>query len=324
MLFATSRQTNQPAPAAAEAPAIVPPPVMPAHAAAQSAVESPLSEALHRLKWELVEAVISRVGGMTAKTVMDKTHQTTLDAQQALQELYTVAAVNLSEADRTVLLREVMHELFGFGPIQQLLDDPTVTEVMVNRADRIYAERAGKPVRTHLKFENDDHVRRIIDRIILPLGLHMDTKTPYVDARLPDGSRVNAVIPPVAIAGGCITIRKFGHKRLTMDDLIKFGALTRPLADFLKACVVARLNIIVAGGTGSGKTTLLNLLSGYIPEDERIVTIEDAAELRLAQDHVLSLESKKPDRDMCRATRGEASSPFSSDANSSAPSGVTV
>ncbi len=120
-----------------------------------------------------------------------------------------------------------------------------------------------------------------IDRIILPLGLHMDAKTPYVDARLPDGSRVNAVIPPVAIAGGCITIRKFGHKRLTMEDLIKFGALTKPLADFLKGCVLARLNIIVAGGTGSGKTTLLNLLSGFIPADERIVTIEDAAELRL-------------------------------------------
>ncbi len=223
--------------------------------------------------------------------------QTLLDAQQALQEAYVTAAATLSETDRAALLREAMHELFGFGPIQPLLDDPSVTEIMVNRADRVYVERSGKPVRTAVRFEDDDHVRRIINRIILPLGLHLDPKTPYVDARLPDGSRVNAVIPPVAIAGPCITIRKFGHSRLTMDDLIRFGAMTRPMADFLKACVAARLNIIVTGGTGSGKTTLLNLLSSYIPADERIVTIEDAAELKLCQDHVLALEAKKPDRE---------------------------
>jgi pilus assembly protein CpaF len=205
--------------------------------------------------------------------------------------------VSLPDAERDGLFRLVMDELFGFGPIQPLLDDASVTEIMVNRADRVYAERGGKPARTAIVFDDDAHVRRIIDRIIKPLGRRLDANNPLVDARLPDGSRVNAVIPPIAIAGPCLTIRKFGKTRLGLDDLVRFGAMTPNVAEFLRACVVARLNIVVCGGTGSGKTTLLNCLSGCIPEDERIVTIEDAAELKLAQDHVITMESKRPNPD---------------------------
>jgi pilus assembly protein CpaF len=200
-------------------------------------------------------------------------------------------------AARAALFKAVLDDVCGFGPIQPLLDDPSVTEIMVNRADRVYAERGGKPTRTPIVFDDDDHVRRIIDRIIVPLGRRLDRDNPLVDARLPDGSRVNAVIPPVAIAGPCLTIRKFGKARLGLDDLVRFGAITATVAEFLKACVVARMNIVVSGGTGSGKTTLLNCLSSCIPDDERIVTIEDAAELKLAQDHVITMESKRPNPD---------------------------
>ncbi|HEX8524073.1 MAG TPA: CpaF family protein [Tepidisphaeraceae bacterium] len=184
-----------------------------------------------------------------------------------------------------------------FGPIQPLLDDDTVSEVMVNGPNLVYAERKGKLQKTDVRFRNDEHVMEIIERIIKPLGRHVNANNPMVDARLPDGSRVNAVIAPCTIDGPSITIRKFGKGKLTIDDLIRFGAVTPQMAEFLKACVVARLNIVVAGGTGSGKTTLLNVLSSFIPDDERIVTIEDAAELKLHQEHVVRLESKKPDLD---------------------------
>ncbi len=200
---------------------------------------------------------------------------------------------SVPEAVRAELVSAVINELFGFGPIQPLLDDPTVTEVMVNRADRVYIERDGKTARTPITFDDDDHVYRIIDRILKPLGKRLDASNPLVDARLPDGSRVNVVIPPVAIAGPCITIRQFSRTRLGMNDLVRFGSLTTQVAGFLKACVQAHLNIVVCGGTGSGKTTLLNILSECIGGDERIVTIEDAAELRLSQDHVITLEAKR-------------------------------
>jgi pilus assembly protein CpaF len=184
-----------------------------------------------------------------------------------------------------------------FGPIQPLLDDPTVSEVMVNGPFLVYAERKGVIAKTDVKFRDDEHVREIIQRIVKPLGRRIDTKCPMVDARLPDGSRVNAVIAPAAIDGSSITIRKFGKSKMTTADLIKFGSMTQPVADFLRACVVGHLNIVVAGGTGSGKTTLLNVLSSFIPNGERIVTIEDAAELKLDQEHVVRLESVKPDLD---------------------------
>src|SRR5438874_8110206 len=185
----------------------------------------------------------------------------------------------------------------NFGPIQVLLDDPTVSEVMVNGPNLVYAERKGKLEKTDVKFRDNDHMREVIEQIIKPLGRQIHAKSPMVDARLPDGSRVNAVIAPCAIDGPSITIRKFGKGKLGVADLIKFGSMTQPVADFLKACVVARLNIVVAGGTGSGKTTLLNVLSGFIPEDERIVTIEDAAELKLHQEHVVRLEVARPGPD---------------------------
>ncbi len=196
---------------------------------------------------------------------------------------------------RDQIFHEILDEMVGFGPLQQLLDDPEISEVMVNGRDRVYVERKGRLVKTNVVFESDDQVLRIIDRIILPLGRHIDADSPTVDARLPDGSRVNAVIGPVAIDGPTITIRKFQKGRLSVEQLIDYGSLTRNMADFIRACVVARLNIVISGGTGSGKTTLLNVLSSFIPEDERIVTIEDAAELRLQQDHIVRMETKPPD-----------------------------
>jgi pilus assembly protein CpaF len=225
------------------------------------------------------------------------------EVEARLSEAYDSTRLALPASLRASLFREIINELFGFGPIQPLLDDPAITEVMVNGWARVYIEKAGKLTLTPIKFEDDEHVRRVIDRIILPLGRRIDADTPLVDARLPDGSRVNAVIPPVAIDGPSVTIRKFGVKKLTVQDLIDFDSMTPQISEFLKACVITRLNTVVSGGTGSGKTTLLNVLSGFIPDDERIVTIEDSAELRLHQDHVVRLETKKANLD----GRGEVS-----------------
>lgn len=202
--------------------------------------------------------------------------------------------LHLGETLTAQMLREVQDDLLGYGPIQSMLEDPSITEIMVNGANKIYIERKGKIVKTNVTFEDDAHVMRIIERIILPLGRRIDADSPTVDARLPDGSRVNAVIPPVAIDGPSITIRKFSKEKLTIEQLIEYQTLTRGMAEFLRACVLAHLNIVVSGGTGSGKTTLLNALSSFIPEEERIVTIEDAAELRLNQEHVVRLETKAP------------------------------
>ena len=212
--------------------------------------------------------------------------------KQHLNEVYEQAHLNLPEDVRRSIFQEVLNDMMGFGPIQPLLDDPEVSEVMVNGPKKIYVEKKGQLYRTHIMFDDDAHVMRIIDRIILPLGRRIDPDSPTVDARLPDGSRVNAVIPPVALDGPSITIRKFLKDKLSINQLIELGTLTQNMAEFLKACVVARLNIVISGGTGSGKTTLLNVLSGFIPENERILTIEDAAELQLQQEHVLRLETK--------------------------------
>jgi pilus assembly protein CpaF len=211
-----------------------------------------------------------------------------------LGQIYNQTNLNLPETLRQQLFRDVLDDLVGYGPIQHLLDDPSVSEVMVNGPEDVYVERDGKLAKTSVKFRNDDHVRQVIDRIILPLGRRVDEDKPTVDARLPDGSRVNAVVPPVAIDGPSITIRKFTKEKLGIKQLIKFGSITEQMAEFLRACVVSRLNIIISGGTGSGKTTLLNVLSSFIPDDDRIVTIEDAAELQLQQDHVVRLETKPP------------------------------
>ncbi len=214
-----------------------------------------------------------------------------------LKAAYAKTGLRLPTALQKQLFEEILNDILGYGPIQPLLDDPEVSEVMVNGPRKVYVERKGKLQRTPIMFDDDEHVMRIIERIVLPLGRRVDADRPTVDARLPDGSRVNAVIPPVALDGPTITIRKFRQDRLTVRDLIQFGSLTEFMARFLDACVKARLNIVISGGTGSGKTTLLNVLSGFIPEDERIVTIEDAAELQLQQDHVVRLETKPPSVD---------------------------
>lgn len=213
---------------------------------------------------------------------------------QCLQEEYQKLKLKLPDALREQLFHDILDELLGFGPLQPLLDDPQISEIMVNGKHDVFIERNGKIIKTKLTFENENQILRIIDRIILPLGRRIDADTPTVDARLPDGSRVNAVIPPVAIDGPSITIRKFQKDKLTIKQLIDLGSLTKAMADFIRACVISRLNIVVSGGTGSGKTTLLNVLSHFIPEDERIVTIEDAAELRLHQDNLVRLETKPP------------------------------
>jgi len=209
-----------------------------------------------------------------------------------LTDVYAQVRVNLPDDMRKHLFDEIVDEFTGFGPIQPLLDDSDVSEVMVNGPKKVFIEKGGRLTKSGVTFDDDDHVMRIIDRIILPLGRRVDADSPTVDARLPDGSRVNAVIRPVSIDGPCITIRKFKKDKLKVEDLIKFGSLTQNMGEFLRACVHAHLNIVVSGGTGSGKTTLLNVLSSFIPEQDRIVTIEDAAELQLQQDHVLRLETK--------------------------------
>ncbi|MCF0141154.1 MAG: CpaF family protein [Mogibacterium sp.] len=198
----------------------------------------------------------------------------------------------LNRQARLSIMQAIYNEIVGLGPLEALVMDPTVSEIMVNGPNMVFIERAGKLVRTDIHFQDDDHVRRVLDRIVSPLGRHIDDSVPMVDARLKDGSRVNAIIPPLALNGSTITIRKFSSTPLTVDNLISFGSLDEKMSNFLQVAVEGKLNILVSGGTGSGKTTLLNVLSAFIPADERIVTIEDAAELRLMQEHVVSLESR--------------------------------
>ena len=214
--------------------------------------------------------------------------------RELLDQILQQEGIVLSRVERQRLFDQIAAEILGFGPLQPLLEDDSITEIMVNGPKQIYVERAGKLYKTPVTFEDDEHVMRIIERIVAPLGRRVDEASPYVDARLPDGSRVNIVIPPIALNGPVITIRKFYKTPLTIEDLIRFGSITPEVVQFLEACVKARLNIIVAGGTGSGKTTLLNILSSFIPNDERIVTIENAAELQLRQEHVVRLESRPP------------------------------
>ncbi|MCA9902245.1 MAG: CpaF family protein [Anaerolineae bacterium] len=200
----------------------------------------------------------------------------------------------LARAERQRLFESIVADILGFGPLEPLLADETVTEIMVNGPKNVFIERAGNIFRANVSFEDEDHVMRILDRIVAPLGRRVDESSPLVDARLPDGSRVNAVIRPISLVGPTITIRKFFKRPLTVDDLISKGSVTKEITEFLRSCIISRLNIIVSGGTGSGKTTLLNILSGFIPDDERIVTIENAAELQLRQEHVVTLESRPP------------------------------
>jgi pilus assembly protein CpaF len=214
--------------------------------------------------------------------------------RELFEQILSEEHIVLSRQEKHRLFEQISAEILGLGPLQNLLDDETITEVMVNGPKNIYIERGGKIHRVPMSFESDDHVLRIIDRIVAPLGRRIDEASPYVDARLPDGSRVNAVIPPISLIGPTITIRKFSKNPFTLDQLIKLGSITPEALQFLKACVESRLNIVISGGTGSGKTTLLNVLSQFIPPDERIITIENAAELQLRQEHVVTLESRPP------------------------------
>jgi len=213
---------------------------------------------------------------------------------ELFEQVLTEENIVLSRPERHRLFEQIAAEILGLGPLQPLLEDESITEVMVNGAKNIYIERGGKILRVPFSFESDEHVMRIIDRIVSPLGRRVDEASPYVDARLQDGSRVNAVIPPISLVGPLITIRKFFKNPLTIEQLIQYGTLSQESIQFLKSCVEAKLNIVISGGTGSGKTTLLNILSQFIPNDERIVTIENAAELQLRQEHVVTLESRPP------------------------------
>jgi pilus assembly protein CpaF len=214
--------------------------------------------------------------------------------EKIFDEVVTKHGFAVTRIERERLVEEMINDVTGLGPIEPLLHDESITEVMVNGPDHIYIERAGKILRVDTTFLNDEHVLRVIDRIITPMGRRIDETSPRVDARLPDGSRVNAIIEPLSLIGPVITVRKFSKRPYTVDDLVRFGTATPEMFDFVRACIEARLNLFVSGGTGSGKTTTLNVLSGFIPDGERIVTIEDAAELQLRQEHVITLESRPP------------------------------
>ncbi|HEY7105844.1 MAG TPA: CpaF family protein [Acidimicrobiia bacterium] len=248
---------------------------------------------LTRLKRRAQEALLVRMGPALFDS---KTTPAQLDAI-AVQELGSVIEeekIPLTPSERDRLVAEITDQVLGYGPIERLLADPGVTEIMVNGLEGIYVERDGKIALTDAQFLSDDHILRVIDRIVAPVGRRVDELSPMVDARLADGSRVNAIIGPLALDGPVLTIRKFRQRRFTVGDLLGMGTMTQQLAAFLDACVVGRMNILVSGGTGSGKTTLLNVLSAMVPEEERIVTIEDSAELRLEQRHVVRLEGRPP------------------------------
>jgi len=222
----------------------------------------------------------------------------TNEVRAMIKEMYDAIlqeeSIILGRKERDALFEQVVAEIVGLGPLEPLLADETITEVMVNGPKKIFVERRGKVQRVNLAFESDEHLMRIIERIVAPLGRRIDESSPTVDARLKDGSRVNAVIPPIALNGPTLTIRKFFKKPLTIEDLIRYGSVTEEAIEFLKACVIAAVNIVISGGTGTGKTTFLNVLSSFIPADVRIITIENAAELQLRQEHVVTLESRPP------------------------------
>lgn len=248
-------------------------------------------DALGELKASSVEALFDRLGTRLNDPDLDEGRL----KQLVLDELNLVveeAHVPLSHAERQRLTREVEADVLGLGPIQPLIDDPTVTEVMVNGPDHVYFERNGLLHRSGIIFNGEPHLRRVIDRIVTRVGRRIDESSPLVDARLEDGSRVNAIIPPLAVSGSTLTIRKFSHEALSVQDLARLGTMNPEMADLVRACVEARLNIIISGGTGTGKTTLLNVLSTFIPNSERIITIEDAVELQIQQEHVVRLESR--------------------------------
>nr|WP_253905042.1 CpaF family protein [Arthrobacter sp. H14] len=248
-------------------------------------------DAFAGLKQRAATALFERMGSRFNDSAVTEEELRTA-AREELSQVIDAEQVPLTPDERRRLIRDVADDVLGLGPLQRLLDDEAVTEIMVNRMDQIYVERAGKIELTGSRFSSEEHLRRVIERIVSKVGRRIDESSPLVDARLEDGSRVNAVIPPLAVNGSSLTIRKFSKTPLTVQNLIDFGTLTPEMAELLDACVKAKLNIIVSGGTGTGKTTLLNVLSSYLPETDRIVTIEDAVELQIQQHHVVRLESR--------------------------------
>ncbi len=277
-----------------------PPSPVPAPTAPDAAVSNtpPEDEEL-RARWQqLVTWMTEKVmNSLPAAGELTRTPQSTRLVTERIQAALKANGAELPPAQQARLERQVLSEILGYGPLDPLLEDPSITEIMANGPNLIFVEKAGRIEESGVRFNDEAHMMRVIDRIIRPLGRRVDRKVPMVDARLPDGSRVNVIIPPSAIDGPALTIRKFSKNKLTTQDLIAYGSLTPGMAEFLRACVVARLNIIVAGGTGSGKTTLLNVLSNFIPASDRIVTIEDSAELQLNRRHVVRLEAKPPEID---------------------------
>jgi pilus assembly protein CpaF len=253
--------------------------------------QGPIRESLREVKFRIQSRVIQDLDPK-----LDLTNQ--VEVRRQIEEIFSRVideeGLALTRAERVRMLEQITDEIIGLGPLEPLLRDETVTEIMVNGPRQVYIERNGRLELTNVVFQNDDHVMRIIDRIIAPIGRRVDESSPMVDARLTDGSRVNAIIPPLSLVGPVVTVRKFSASPFTVDDLVRFGTATPEMFDFLRACVEARLNIFVSGGTGSGKTTTLNVLSAFIPNDERIITVEDAAELQLRQEHVVTLESRPP------------------------------
>ena len=252
-------------------------------------ITSPQAGSYFDLKTRVQNKLLAEIDPSMDVTRTDEVRRT---IQNLFEQILTEENIVLSRPERARLFEQISAEILGFGPLQSLLEDDTITEIMVNGPKNVYIERKGKVHRVPITFESNDHVMRIIDRIVAPLGRRIDESSPYVDARLPDGSRVNAVIPPISLVGPVLTIRKFSKNPITVDQMIQFGSVSAEAVQFLKACVESRLNIIISGGTGSGKTTLLNVLSSFIPSDERILTIENAAELQLRQEHVVTLESR--------------------------------
>ena len=250
---------------------------------------APVHDTFQDLKSRIHKKLIAE---LDPKMDVSKTDEVRQTIEEMYDALLTQENLILGRADRQRLLEQIVAEILGYGPIEPLLADDSLTEIMVNGPGAVYIERSGKVLRTDIKFENDDHVLRIIDRIVSPLGRRIDESQPYVDARLPDGSRVNAVIPPLSLIGPILTIRIFARIPITAQTLVDLSTITSEALEFLKACVQAKLNMVISGGTGSGKTTTLNVMSAFIPNDERIVTIENAAELQLQQDHVLPLETR--------------------------------
>lgn len=259
--------------------------------AAAPAPTAPRVDVFKGLKQRAANALFERMGSRFSDSAVSEEDLRSA-AREELSQVIDAEQVPLTPDERRRLIRDVADDVLGLGPLQRMLDDPAVTEIMVNRMDQIYVERSGKIVLTDSSFSSEDHLRRVIERIVSKVGRRIDESSPLVDARLEDGSRVNAVIPPLAVNGSSLTIRKFSKVPLTVQNLIDFGTLTPGMAELLDACVKAKLNIIVSGGTGTGKTTLLNVLSSFLPDTDRIVTIEDAVELQIQQQHVVRLESR--------------------------------